>query len=184
VAIVLNLIPFAGIAFLWFIGVLRGRIGEREDRFFATVFLGRGLLFVATMFVAAAFAAGLIADMPSAPPDASTRALGRHITSILLNVYWLRMAAVFTLTTVTIARRTEIVSRWLTMAGLATTLVQLVAVGISPSGGVAIPCVDPGIERRHSCGRPEGRPGHYGNSTLGLIALRDNLGLLHRRYRR
>jgi hypothetical protein len=45
-AVALNLIPFAGIAFLWFIGVLRDRIGEREDRFFATVFLGSGLLFV------------------------------------------------------------------------------------------------------------------------------------------
>ena len=33
VAIALNLVPFAGIAFLWFIGVLRDRIGEREDRF-------------------------------------------------------------------------------------------------------------------------------------------------------
>ena len=40
VAFALNLVPFAGIAFLWFIGVLRDRIGDREDRFFATVFLG------------------------------------------------------------------------------------------------------------------------------------------------
>ncbi len=132
VAIGLNLVPFAGIAFLWFIGVIRDRIGEREDRFFATVFLGSGLLFVAMMFVAAAIAGGLIADMTSGPPDAGTLALGRNITSILLNVYWMRMAAVFTLTTVTIARRTQIVSRWLTVAGVATALVLLVGVGISP----------------------------------------------------
>jgi hypothetical protein len=39
----LYLVPFAGIAFLWFIGVLRDRLGELEDRFFATVFLGSGL---------------------------------------------------------------------------------------------------------------------------------------------
>jgi hypothetical protein len=58
VAIALNLVPFAGIAFLWFIGVLRDRIGEREDRFFATVFLGSGLLFVAMIFAAAAIAGG------------------------------------------------------------------------------------------------------------------------------
>ena len=44
----------------------------------------------------------------------------------------MRMAAVFTLTTVTIARRTEIVSRWLTVAGLVSALVLLVGVGISP----------------------------------------------------
>jgi hypothetical protein len=37
-AVALNLVPFAGIAFLWFIGVVRDRIGQREDRFFASVF--------------------------------------------------------------------------------------------------------------------------------------------------
>jgi hypothetical protein len=131
VAIALNLMPFAGIAFLWFIGVLRDRIGEREDRFFATVFLGSGLLFVAMLFVAAAIGGGLIADMSSSPPGADTLALGRSVTSMLLNVYAMRMAAVFTLTTVTIARRTEIVSRWLTVAGLVAALVLFVAVGIS-----------------------------------------------------
>src|ERR1700757_951045 len=61
VAIGLNLVPFVGISFLWFIGVLRDRIGEREDRFFATVFLGSGLLFVAMLFVAAAVAGATIA---------------------------------------------------------------------------------------------------------------------------
>src|SRR4051794_9749769 len=44
----LNLLPFAGIAFLWFIAVVRDRLGDLEDRFFATVFLGSGLLFIAT----------------------------------------------------------------------------------------------------------------------------------------
>ena len=132
VAIALNLVPFAGIAFLWFIGVLRDRIGQREDRFFATVFLGSGLLFVAMLFVGAAIAGGIIAAASSRPPGADTLALGRNVTGILLNIYAMRMAAVFTLTTVTIARRTEIVSRWLTVAGLVSALVLLVGVGISP----------------------------------------------------
>ena len=48
------------------------------------------------------------------------------------NCYAMRMAAVFTLTTVTIARRTEIVSRWLSVAGLVAAVVLLVGVGISP----------------------------------------------------
>src|SRR5947207_3795730 len=81
VAVALNLVPFAGIAFLWFIGVLRDRIGQREDRFFATVFLGSGLLFVAMLFVAAAVAGGLIAIASSGLPDGSTLALGRNVTS-------------------------------------------------------------------------------------------------------
>ncbi len=131
VAVALNLVPFAGIAFLWFIGVLRDRIGDREDRFFATVFLGSGLLFVAMMFVAAAIGGGIIASVTSGPPGAGTLSLSRHVTSLLLNVYAMRMAAVFTLTTVTIARRTAIVSRWLTVAGLVTAVVLLIGVGFS-----------------------------------------------------
>ena len=133
VAIGLNLVPFAGIAFLWFIGVLRDRIGEREDRFFATVFLGSGLLFVGMLFVGAAVAGGLVASASSsALPGSGTLALGRNVTTSLLNVYAMRMAAVFTLTTVTIARRTRIVSRWVTLAGLACALVLLVGIGITP----------------------------------------------------
>lgn len=131
-AIALNLVPFAGIAFLWFIGVLRDRIGDREDRFFATVFLGSGLLFVAMLFVAAAIAGATIAVAGSRLPGAETLALSRNITASLLNVYAMRMAAVFTLTTVNIARRTAIVSRWLVLAGLACALILLVGVGISP----------------------------------------------------
>jgi hypothetical protein len=130
VNIALALVPFAGIAFLWFIGVLRDRIGHREDRFFATVFLGSGVLFVAMLFVTAALAGGLFAaaSRASGPPGPDVLALGRDVTGLLLNVYSMRMAAVFTLTTVTIARRTEIVSRWLTVAGVAAALVLLVAV--------------------------------------------------------
>jgi hypothetical protein len=133
VAVALNLVPFAGIAFLWFIGVLRDRIGEREDRFFATVFFGSGLLFVGMLFVGAATAGALVASATSsAAPPSGTLALGRNVTTSLLNVYSMRMAAVFTLTTVTIARRTRIVSRWLTLAGLACAVVLLVGIGISP----------------------------------------------------
>src|SRR6516165_8632506 len=56
----LNLVPFAGIAFLWFIGVLRDRLGEREDRFFATVFFGSGILFLAMLFTASATVGALL----------------------------------------------------------------------------------------------------------------------------
>jgi hypothetical protein len=56
VALAMNLIPYAGIAFLWFIGVIRSRLGDQEDKLFATAFLGSGLLFVAMLFTAAAVA--------------------------------------------------------------------------------------------------------------------------------
>src|SRR5215469_10991468 len=60
VALAINLVPFAGIAFLWFIGVLRDRLGASEDKFFATVFFGSGLLFLGMLFAAAAVAGALI----------------------------------------------------------------------------------------------------------------------------
>jgi hypothetical protein len=47
-SVVLALVPIAGIAFLWFIGVIRDHLGQAEDRFFSTVFLGSGLLLVAS----------------------------------------------------------------------------------------------------------------------------------------
>jgi hypothetical protein len=131
-AVGLNLIPFSGIAFLWFIGVIRDRVGEREDRFFATVFLGSGLLFIGMLFVGAATDGALVAGATTSPPPVpGTLALGRNVATSLLNVYAMRMAAVFTLTTVTIARRTQIVSRWLIVAGLACAVLLMVGIGIT-----------------------------------------------------
>ena len=85
------------------------------------------------LFVAAAVGGGLIAAAARSAclPGASTLALGRDVMPALLNVYAMRMAAVFTLTSVTIARRTRFVSRWITLAGLATAVVLMVGIGIS-----------------------------------------------------
>jgi hypothetical protein len=97
VVVALNLVPFAGIAFLWFIGVVRDRIGEHEDRFFATVFLGSGLLFVAMLFVASAVTAGFLALL--AVPAGASRDLsgfGRSVGAVVPHTYAMRMAAVFT----------------------------------------------------------------------------------------
>jgi membrane protease YdiL (CAAX protease family) len=66
VALALSLVPIAGIAFLWFIGVIRDRIGKLEDKFFSSVFFGSGLLFLAMTFVAAALAGGLLTSYTSA----------------------------------------------------------------------------------------------------------------------
>jgi hypothetical protein len=60
VVIALNLVPFAGVAFLWFVGALRDKLGPREDQFFATVFLGSALLLLAMLFAAAAVVGAII----------------------------------------------------------------------------------------------------------------------------
>src|SRR6266704_345493 len=62
VSLALTLVPFAGIAFLWFMGVVRDRLGTLEDQFFSTVFFGSGLLFLAMIFASAAVAGGSLAS--------------------------------------------------------------------------------------------------------------------------
>jgi hypothetical protein len=130
VVVALNLVPFAGLAFLWFIGAVRDRIGAAEDRFFATVFLGTGLLFVAMLFVAAALASGLIAAEANRPAQISPEVwgFGRHTTYQVLAVYAMRMAGAFTIVTTTIGRRLGLLPRWLTALGGVIGIVLLFAV--------------------------------------------------------
>ncbi|WP_328835409.1 hypothetical protein [Streptomyces europaeiscabiei] len=123
----LNLIPFAGIFFLWFMGAVRARIGAAEDQFFAMVFLGSGLLFVATLFGAAAAAGGLLvtADASGAGSKPSGWSFGSHVTYSLLTTYAMRMAAVFTFTTSTIGHRLGVLPRWLALLGYLVALTLL-----------------------------------------------------------
>lgn len=131
VVLALNLVPFAGLAFLWFIGVVRHRIGAAEDRFFATVFLGTGLLFVAMLFVAGAVAGGLIATV-SRPESAGISPdvwrLGRQTSFMVLNVYAMRMAGAFTISTTMIALRLGILPRWLAVFGGIVAFVLLLTI--------------------------------------------------------
>ena len=134
VVIALNLIPYAGIAFLWFIGVVRDRMGPHEDRFFASVFLGSGLLFVAMLFAGAAVAGGTIAALATSPGSLSNGIwqLNREVTQSLLTIYAMRMAAVFTISTATIALRIAIMPRWIALLGYACAVVLMLSVGFVP----------------------------------------------------
>ena len=129
--IALNLVPFTGIAFLWFMAVLRNRIGLLEDRFFATVFLGSGLLFVAMLFAAAAVARGLLdtfGTSASLPVQSETYGFGRGMAFALMNTFGMRMAAVFMFVTSTIGLRTAVLSRWVSFVGFAFGLVLLLVI--------------------------------------------------------
>jgi hypothetical protein len=125
----LNLVPFAGIAFLWFIGVVRDQLGEVEDRLFSTVFLGSGLLFLAMLFAGAVTASTLIQMVPGQHLDAGIWAFGRGTTETLVSVYAMRMAAVFTLSVSTVALRTATVHRVVAFSGYAVALVLLLVSG-------------------------------------------------------
>jgi hypothetical protein len=125
------LAPFSGIAFLWFIAVIRNLISDREDRFFATVFLGSGLLFVAMLFVAAGAGGALLAavrfqDEPV--PSADAVVTVRSLAFGFLFIYAMRMAAVFMIVVSTIGMRLGVLPRWLVLAGYGAALVLMLNV--------------------------------------------------------
>jgi hypothetical protein len=128
------IMPFAGIAFLWFIGVVRDGFGGFEDKFFSTVFIGSGLLFLAMMFVAVGVGAGLeaisnhVAD-PSAHTEVAT--FGQMVLLAVSKTYALRMAAVFMISLATIWLKTGLMPRWLVIATYLVALALILASDIS-----------------------------------------------------
>ncbi len=120
VALALNLIPFAGVAFLWFMGVLRDRLGAQEHKLFATVFLGSGLLFVALIFAAASAIGAILvahAALPRELTGSVTFIWARSFAYNLASIYAMKMAGVFLMTASTILLRTGITARWTALAG-------------------------------------------------------------------
>jgi hypothetical protein len=131
VRLAVQLAPFAGIAFLWFIGVIRNRLGKLEDQFFATVFLGSGLLFVASLFASAAFSGALVdaaAVHPFTPAAADTFYLARQLTGAFLNVFAIKMAGVFIVSTSTLLLRTATLPRPIAFAGYPCAAVLLLVI--------------------------------------------------------
>lgn len=132
VNLALQLLPFAGIAFLWFIGVLRDRLGAYEDRFFSTVFLGSGLLFLAMLFASSAVAAGVMiryALVSGHALEPQLYTFGRAVVYQIINVYEMKMAGVFMISTCTVAARTRIFPRWMAFVGYALALLLLLSTG-------------------------------------------------------
>jgi hypothetical protein len=131
VRLAMNLVPFAGIAFLWFIGVLRNRLGALEDQFFATVFLGSGLLFVGSLFASAAAAGALLEVTPTVniqQADDEIYHFVRHLSYTFLNVFAIKMAGAFMFSTCTIALRTALFPRWVAFSGFLCGVVLLVVI--------------------------------------------------------
>lgn len=128
VALAMNLVPISGIAFLWFMGVLRDRLGAREDKLFSSVFFGSGLLFLAMLFVAAAMTGGLVLGHAADPgrfAGSPTFALSRLVVYEIFNIYAIKMAAVFIVVTSTLALRTRFLPRWAALLGYAIALALL-----------------------------------------------------------
>jgi len=127
-AFAVALVPFAGIAFLWFIAVARERLGRFEDQFFSTVFIGSGLLFLAMVFAGAAGAGAIVAaakDDPTGFAASTTYAYARESVAQVMTVYALRMAAVFLLSQAALWMRTKVMPRWIALLTIPIALLLL-----------------------------------------------------------
>ena len=134
VSLALNLIPYAGIAFLWFIGVIRDLLSESEDRLFATVFLGSGLLFLALTFIGAALAAGLLSAFATESGvlvQSGVMIYGSTVVYNIFNIYAVRMAGVFMISLATILLRTGVMHRGWAFLTFVLALVLLVSIDYS-----------------------------------------------------
>ena len=167
ITVALILAPLAGIAFLWFVGVLRDRFGVLEDRFFSTVFLGSGLLFLAMVFVSMATAGAIltVSQTPTTPSNGLVY-FGRSLMLQISNVWALRMAAVFMISLATIWIRTRLMPRWLAALTylLAVTLLLVVSYSlwvtlVFPAwvGVVSLFIVIRDREQRRELGPPQDR---------------------------
>ena len=138
----LTLVPFSGIAFLWFIGVMRDRLGSLEDQLVSTVLFGSGLLFLGMIFVSAAIAGVVIATF-----DVSSNLkiqddvvnFGRMISFTITNVYAVRMAGVFMMSSGTLWIRTGVMPRWLALFTYGLALILLFLPGLSLWTTMAFP---------------------------------------------
>jgi hypothetical protein len=132
ISLALNLVPYAGIAFLWFIGVIRDRLGDQEDRFFATVFLGSGLLFLALTFFGAALAGGLLTSYAIEAKtlvESGVFTYSRAVMYQTINIYAVRMAGVFMISLGTIWIRTGLMHRGWAILTYTLALVLLLSIG-------------------------------------------------------
>jgi hypothetical protein len=131
----LSLLPFAGIAFLWFLGVLRDRLGYYEDQFFSTLFFGSGLLYLAMTFVSAAVTGGVLAVYAVDPDlllNSGILILGRAMIYKFNNTYAIRMAGMFMMVLGTIWVRTGLMPRLLAILTYLTAISLIIGIAFWP----------------------------------------------------
>ena len=134
VSLAMSLLPFAGIAFLWFMAVVRDRLGHLEDQFFSTLFFGSGLLYLAMIFTASALFGGLLSigkQHPELLIDTGLYSAIRAMIYQIIHEYAIRMAGMFMLVLGTIWFRTVIMPRWLVWLTYLFALILLLSIGYS-----------------------------------------------------
>ena len=130
--ITVTIVPFAGIAFLWFTGVIRDRLGDMEDRFLATVFLSSGIISVVLLFVWGAIVGALFGTYAASTVlavDTDVVLFGFALMNQIIGNYSVRMSSVYMLSIASIWTRTGVMPRWLSIVTYVVALSFLLFAG-------------------------------------------------------
>ena len=141
VTVGLYLVPFAGIAFLWFTMAFRALL-ERPAGLAQGLQLASGIAFICMLFAGTA-AAGAVALMlhfanVPAPPVSVDRVLS-SVGYGLVFVYGVRMAGMFVITTTTLARRAGLIPGWLVVLSYLMAAFLLVTTTAQPATLLVFP---------------------------------------------
>jgi hypothetical protein len=129
--VALYLVPFAGIAFLWFLAAFRDRVSKlagTENMMLSTVQILSGSIYVAMQFSAAASIVTMVLTLDAGDPTpASVQAVRPFLVlgDTILVVFALRAAAVFMMSGTTRALRSGLFRRWQAYLSYALALVLL-----------------------------------------------------------
>ena len=131
-SVVTMMTPFAGIAFLWFTGVIRDGLGDREDHFFATIYFGSSIIIVVMIFIWSATAGAIFGSL-SAPSYQLVNddfiIFGFKFMDEILGNYALRMAGVYMLSIGSAWTRSGVMPRWLSIVTFVVALSFLLFAG-------------------------------------------------------
>lgn len=138
----LNLAAISSIAFLWFVAVVRRRIGDQEDRFFSTVFIGSATLYLAVWLVGVSLLAAPAIALNLQPDGRITQgtetfAVGSGAALIL--VVAPRFQALFVIITSTLILRTGVLPRWLAILGYLVGAALFVVPTVHKFLGIGLP---------------------------------------------
>lgn len=137
-----NLASLSTVAFLWFLAVIRRRLGDREDQFFSTVFFGSGLVLIVSKLLATAAAASPAMGMRllgAESVDAALITAARSLEGTVSLGVALRMQAVFVFSTSTVILRTAALPAWLARLGYGFGVIMFVVPFITEPMGIAFP---------------------------------------------
>ena len=117
-SLVIALVPYVGIAFLWFTCVVRDQLSYQEGRFFGTIFFGSGMIQVVLLFIWSAIfgAIMLTRHMLAIEPTGNViQVFGFVLMNEIIGNYALRMAGIYMTAITALWGRTGSMPRWLTI---------------------------------------------------------------------